>query len=236
MSRDAMTAGELKSSPASGNAPPPPSGKPGPTSRMSRGTKIFLGVLVVAGALFIARHPLMSAAAKVWIVDEALVKSDAVVVLGGGLDSRPSFAADLYRRGLVAFVLVADVRNSTAADKGIIPTETTIAIGLLEQEGVPASAIQTFGSKVASTRDESLGVHAWVAEHPSHRLIIPTDPFHTRRVKWLFSRALKDQHVEVSVASVPSSRYDPLAWWNSEEGLIGFQNEIVKFVYYWLHY
>ena len=230
-----MTAGELKSSPAFGSMASPPSGPPS-VKRMSRGTKIFLGMLVAAGVLFVARHPLMSVAAKIWIVDDALVKSDAVVVLGGGLDSRPSFAADLYRRGLVTFVLVADVRNSTAANEGIIPPETTIAIGLLEKEGAPASAIQTFGGKVSSTREESLGVHAWVAQHPSHRLIIPTDPFHTRRVKWLFSRALKDQQVEVNVASVPSSRYDPLSWWNSEEGMIGFQNEVIKFLYYWLHY
>lgn len=236
MSRDAMTAGELKPSPASGSAAPPSSGKPGAPRRMSRGTKIFLGLLVAAGVLFVARHPLMSVAAKCWIVDDPLVKSDAVVVLGGGLDSRPSFAADLYRRGLVTVVLVADVQKSTAANEGIIPPETTIAIGLLEKEGVPASAIQTFGSKVSSTRDESLGVRAWVAQHPSHRLIIPTDPFHTRRVKWLFLRALKDQQVEVNVASVPSSRYDPLSWWKSEEGVIGFQNEVIKFLYYWVHY
>jgi uncharacterized SAM-binding protein YcdF (DUF218 family) len=236
MNHDPMIAGELKSSPHSGSAVAPSSGKPRPKAHLSRGTKVFLGSLVVASVLFFARHPLMTLAAKVWIVNDPLVKSDAVVVLGGGLESRPSFAADLYRRGLVTMVLVADVRSSPAVDKGVLPSETAIAIGLLEKEGVPSSAIETFGSKVSSTRDESVGVHAWVAQHPSHRLIIPSDPFHTRRVKWLFTRALKDQRVEVSVASIPAPRYDPLAWWHSEEATIDFQNEIVKFLYYWLHY
>jgi uncharacterized SAM-binding protein YcdF (DUF218 family) len=182
------------------------------------------------------RHPIMSAAAKGWIVDDGAIKCDAVVVLGGGLDSRPSFAADLYRRGLVTTVLVSAVRDGPAALKGVIPTETSIAVGLLEKEGVPASAIHTFGKQVNSTRDESVGLHAWLKEHPLQHILIPTDPYHTRRVKWLFKKELKDQHVTVSVASIPCPRYDPLQWWNSEEATISFQNEVVKLAYYWWHY
>jgi uncharacterized SAM-binding protein YcdF (DUF218 family) len=204
--------------------------------RVSFGTKVFLGLILCAVIIYVERYPIMSAAAKWWIVDDPIVKSDAVVVLGGGLESRPSFAADLYRRGLVSTVLVSDVRLSAAADKGVLPPETDIAISLMEKEGVPASAIQAFGSHVNSTRDEAEGVRAWVEKHPVHRLIVPSDPFHTRRVKWLFTRTLRAQNVAVDVISIPTSRYDPLKWWTSEEALISFQNEVIKFAYYWLHY
>ncbi len=204
--------------------------------RISFGTKVFLGLILCLVVVYVERYPLMSLAAKWWIVDDPVVKSDVVVVLGGGLDSRPSFAADLYRRGLAGIILVSDVRDGPAVQKGVIPRETEIAISLLEKEGVPASAIQTFGSHVNSTRDEAQGVLAWLEQHPVHRILVPTDPFHTRRVKWLFSRTLKDRQVDVGVSSIPTSRYDPQKWWATEESMISFQNEVIKFAYYWLHY
>jgi uncharacterized SAM-binding protein YcdF (DUF218 family) len=207
-----------------------------PASCVRCGVKLLLGIFLSLVLLYVARYPLMSFAAKMWIVDDVPGKADAVVVLGGGLDSRPSFAADLYHRGLVPLVLVSDVRDGPATVAGVLPRETTIAISLLEKEGVPASAIQTFGQRVTSTNDESHGVHAWVQEHPLHCLMIPTDPFHTRRVKWLFSRDLKDLKVGVSVPSIPNTRYNPLEWWQSEEATISFQNEIIKLIYYWTHY
>jgi uncharacterized SAM-binding protein YcdF (DUF218 family) len=222
--------------PAAQSAPAPSSVKAKRRARLSVGTKVFLGLILCCGVIYVERYPLMSAAARWWIVDDPIIKSDAVVVLGGGLESRPSFAADLYRRGLVSTVLVSDVRHGPAVDKGVLPPETEIAVGLLEKEGVPASAIQTFGSNVNSTRDEAEGVHAWLGKHPVHRIIVPSDPFHTRRVKWLFTKELKDQQVEVAVSSIPCPRYDPMKWWTSEEALINFQNEIIKFIYYWLHY
>jgi len=59
----------------------------------------------------------------------------------------------------------------------------------LRKMGVPESAIECFGGDVKSTRDEAYRVRRWLERHPARRLIVPTDPFHTRRVRFVFDRA-----------------------------------------------
>ena len=83
---------------------------------------------------------------------------------------------------------------------------------------------------------ESIALRKWVDDNHPRRLIIPTDLFHTRRVRWLFRKALKKTDATVMVEPVPSSGYAASNWWQREEGLIAFQNEILKSAYYHLRY
>jgi hypothetical protein len=43
---------------------------------------------------------------------------------------------------------------------------------------------------------------------------------------------LKGTGVEIHIAGVPTEEYDGTNWWRHEEGVIAFQNEIVKYLYY----
>jgi uncharacterized SAM-binding protein YcdF (DUF218 family) len=92
------------------------------------------------------------------------------------------------------------------------------------------------GDGVNNTHDESLAVRHWTEEHKPKRIIIPTDLFHTRRVKWLFRKTLREAGVEVLVDAVPQKDYTAANWWQNEKGLIAFQTEVLKFAYYWLKY
>lgn len=226
--------------PSQGNAAPLAADhEEGPGRQARRRRRRFMRWGIAAAALvllFVFRFPVMTAAARLWIVDEPLEKADAVVVLGGGLDSRPFFAAELHQRGLVPVVLIADVRKGPATQLGLTLPETEVTAGILRKSGVPDSAIARFGSGVSSTKEEAAGLRDWLKQHPVKRIIIPTDPFHSRRVRFAFRRELKDLPVEVAIASIPNKRYDPLQWWKSEEATVSFQNEIVKLVFYWLHY
>lgn len=196
----------------------------------------LLILLLLVGLLFGFRHPLMTTAARAWILDESLEKSDAAVVLGGGVDTRPFFAADLYKRGMVPLVLLAEVKRGPAVLLNVMPSDSDASKAVLLKQGVPESAIQPIGDAVNSTRDEAIGVREWLKGHPAaRRLIIGTDPFHTRRVRYIFEHELKGLPVQLIVTSVTTKRYDPLQWWNSEQATLDFQNEIAKMIYYWLH-
>jgi uncharacterized SAM-binding protein YcdF (DUF218 family) len=197
--------------------------------------KWFLALAAIATLAYSFRYPLMTSAASAWVVNEPLLKADGIVVLGGGLDSRPLIAAELYRRGLAREVLVAIPDAHPAAKLHVMPADAEVTVALLRKLGVPESAILPFGGRVASTRDEAQALRKWVELHPGYRLIIPTDPFHTRRVRYIFGRELEGLPVHIRVMSVPNERYDPLEWWKSEEAVLQFQNEIIKLAFYYLH-
>ena len=67
-------------------------------------------------------------------------------------------------------------------------------------------------------------------------MLIPTDIFHTRRVRWLFRKQLRHTGVQVLVEAVPVREYQQQDWWRHEQGLVAFQNEVLKSLYYHLKY
>ena len=186
--------------------------------------------LVLVAVFF--RASILTGLAKAWVVNEPAAKVDAIVVLGGGLDNRPFAAAKLYHEGFAPKVLYMDVKLDAAAKMGIAPSERDLTRGLLLGNDVPENSIIAIGSGVASTYDESLAVRAWMEQNGAKSIIIPTDPFHTRRVRWLFHKQLDPLNARVIVETAPTQAYSETNWWQREQGVIAFQNEVFKFLFY----
>ena len=184
--------------------------------------------------------PLLTGLANAWIVNEPLAKADAILVLGGGLETRPFAAAALYQLSTNNYphckVLLTQPELPLTARMGLTVPEFVIARQVLLSNGVPPTAIQMIGTNVTSTRDEAVAARAWLVTHHASRIIIPTDLLHTRRARWIFQQALRNTGAEVHVTAVELPRYSASNWWSHEEGLIAFQNEVVKSVYYHLRY
>jgi hypothetical protein len=66
--------------------------------------------------------------------------------------------------------------------------------------------------------------------------MIPTEIFHTRRVHWLFNRMLAGSGITPRIVALNPPEYTSADWWQHEEGLIAFQNEVIKSLYYRLKY
>ena len=185
---------------------------------------------------FAFRSPLLTGLANAWIVNEPLAKADAIVVLGGGLETRPFEAARLYHEGLAPKILLMDVKPSPTTKLGIMPPEKDLTRQVLLKKEVPDSDCITIGDGVANTYDESRAVRTWLEKTGAKKVLIPTDLFHTRRVRWLFRKQLKGTGGTVTVRAVAPEQYQATNWWRHEEGLIAFQNEVVKSAYYHLKY
>jgi hypothetical protein len=67
-------------------------------------------------------------------------------------------------------------------------------------------------------------------------VIIPTDLFPTRRVRWTFHHEVAPAGVCVTVHAIKPRSYGLDDWWKDERGLIDFHNEVIKFIYYRLNY
>jgi uncharacterized SAM-binding protein YcdF (DUF218 family) len=240
--------------------------------------KKLLGASAAVIALaFVFRVPALQLSAQPLIAsdNDRLRKADAILILGGGLDSRPFEAARLFHLGLAPTLLVSNEEPDTAAELGLERSRCEITIDLLTRiEKVPHENIVLMGSDgsirssettplrtskansppgssacselgyLTSTFDEAKAVRKWCEANKAHSIIIVTNPFHSRRARWIFNKVLEQPaddrerrlKVSVQVGTVDSKKYDPLDWWQSEEGMIAFNNEWVKTFYYFFKY
>lgn len=199
-----------------------------------------LRFLAVTAALIVAlmfcgwwwRAPLLKGLGRVWIVNEELAQADAIVLLGGGIETRSVVAARLYHEGWAKQILVMQPERTKITKLDLIADQAALTKKLLLVENVPESAIVFVEPEVTSTFEEAQALNKWAKDHQAHLLLAPTDLFHTRRARWILQRYLKDSGAEVRMIAVPLKRYNGDNWWQTEQGLIDFQNEIIKFALY----
>jgi uncharacterized SAM-binding protein YcdF (DUF218 family) len=199
------------------------------------GAGLALAIVLLAAATWVARQALLRGAAAVWIVSDAPAPADAVAVLGGGLEYRPFAAADFYRRGLVSKILVSNVGAAPAERLGVLRSHVRANMEVLEKLGVPGAAIQPFGSDLKDTYEEALALHDWAKHAGAHTILVPTDIFAARRLRWILRRVFGGDAV-VLVPAVDPPDYTRNDWWKNEGGVITFQNEVLKYVYYRMKY
>lgn len=178
-------------------------------------------------------------------MEESPAKADAILVLGGGEDYRPFAAARIWKQGYAPVILVPNVKPSPTEELGLSPTTTEIILAVLKSQGVPESAILRIGSDVSSTREEALAAKSWIDSPPAASgtagsppptgvLLVPTDPFASRRTNWLFEKTLPG--IDTRILRADPHEYTAESWWEKEQGLIAFQNEVIKNLYYHLKY
>jgi uncharacterized SAM-binding protein YcdF (DUF218 family) len=189
------------------------------------------GVLLAAVAAWFGRDALLRDAADAWIVSDQPAHADAVAVFGGGLEYRPFAAAEYYRRGLVAKVLVSNIGSSRAERLGVLKSHVEANIEVLQKLGVPAAAIETFGRQLTDTYSEARALHQWAMDTGARTIMVPTDLFATRRLRWTLHQVFGTDAL-VLVPALSPFEYRSDDWWQNEAGLIAFQNEIIKYVYY----
>jgi uncharacterized SAM-binding protein YcdF (DUF218 family) len=206
-------------------------------TRLGRYFAIVLVLATLCAGAWIEREALLRGAADLWIVSDPITPADAVVVLGGGIDLRPFAAADLYVKGLVKRVVLSEVDEGPSVGIGVLPRHSESNRQVLIRLGVPESAIETFGTANKNTWEEAVTLKDWTYRNGVSVLIIPTEVFSARRVRWTFRREFDGTAVRIEVPSFnPSKDYTRAEWWKTEVGVIAFQNEVIKYLYYRLKY
>lgn len=219
--------------------------------------RLGLFILTCAAALVVCyafRAPLLTGLAEAWIINDHPEKADVIVILGGGLENRPAGAAALYQQGLAPKVVFMDVKWEPGALLGFGQSERELTRQILLKKGVPSAALVVVGNQVTSTWDEADALRAWMQANRIKKVIVATDIFHTRRVRWLFEKQMRTPVAASGTNAPPSTagspltppnfqfvgiphpRYNATNWWQHEDGLVAFQNEWIKLPYYWIKY
>jgi uncharacterized SAM-binding protein YcdF (DUF218 family) len=197
----------------------------------------LVAALAMLGAgTWFARAPLLRGAAELWIVSDRVDAADAVVILGGGVETRPFAAAAYYRAGLVKTVLLSNVSPNRVEALGIAPSHVELNRSVLLKLGVPPAAIEILGTTVSNTYEEAAALRGWAEHRHPRAVIVPSELFSSRRVRWVVQHALADTATQVFVPALDAPEYDRGNWWTHEQGVIAFQNEVIKYAYYRLKY
>ena len=196
-----------------------------------------VGALLLVGFLAVVFHrPLLTSAARAWVVNPPIEPADAILVLGGGMNTRPAAAAALFHQGIAPIILIPRNPATPLEITGVLPPNAELTRQLLLQKGVPESRIRLIGTDCDSTRDEILALRDWIHQEKAHHILVPTDLFHTRRVDWFGNHLLESSGARISVVAIRNRRFSESNWWTREEGLIQFQNELVKTALYRYRY
>jgi uncharacterized SAM-binding protein YcdF (DUF218 family) len=194
-----------------------------------------LVVLTIAVA-WTARAPILRCMAELWVVSDSLDHADAIVVLGGRMDVRPFAAVDLYKHGFAPRILISNVLRDPLAAMQLWPGQTEVTRQMLLKLGVPAEAIVKFGDGVSSTYEEARAVLDWAKSSGARTVLIPSELFATRRVRWTFQHEAASTGIRIIVHSIAPRGYNVANWWRDEGGLIDFLNEVIKYFYYRVTY
>ncbi len=199
----------------------------------------FLLLLLGLGTLvLVAFHrPILTSLANAWIVDDSPIDQvDALIVPGGGFETRPFGAAELYLKGVSDRIITFQTEVSPRGKLGLARPHHQENIQILTKKGVPATAITVIGDHVASTQDEVNATADWCQKNDIQSIAVFTEYLASRRAAWAFRKQLSAQGVTVHLAALEHHPFTLKEWWLDEDGVITFQNEILKYFYYRLRY
>jgi len=180
---------------------------------------VFTVLTIPAIGAWSTREWLLRSAGDFWIFSDPLGPADAVAVFGGGVADRPFAAAQYYRQGWATKILVDG------------PDSEVVLLKL----GIPESAIENFGHALGNTHQEALALRGWAEQHNLRRIIVPTEIFSARRVRWMLRRAFPSEfQIRVIALDAPDYRWND--WWRRTQGIVAFRNEVIKYLYYKLRY
>lgn len=169
---------------------------------------------VLTGMLLVLLHPLwLPAVGAFLIVQDPLVRADAIVPLAGG-PHRVTHAVHLFRAGYAPYFVVADPDSEQFALGRL--TSRHIMHEALEQ-GVPASHMYLTAVPVTSTYTEARAVRNLAEAEGWQSLIIVTSPEHTRRTRIIFRHVLRGSGIAVSVQPAINDDTPPGRWWQDRD-------------------
>lgn len=197
---------------------------------------LFLLLLLSGVAIYFLRTTILRSFATYLIDENPLQKADALFVLSGGGYDRGNEAVKVFNAGYVPKIICTGgnaVTELCVLDLDTLESDMTAAN--LRQHAVPDSCIVLLRNGT-STREEAQLIFDYSLQQHLNRIIILSSKLHTHRINKVFRAKFSAAHIELLVHGAPSSKFNELEWWKSEDGLIAMNNEWLKTVYYWWKY
>jgi len=198
---------------------------PGERGRIFLTLIILLFFVIFCAVLYLVRRPILRFVADSLIVEDALDKADALIVLGDDnfYADRATRGAQLFREGKASVVVASGRRLRPNA--GIVEL---MEHDLIER-GVPRDKIVRFAYDTDSTLEEARALARFARERKWRSAIVVTSNIDTRRARYIFQHTFP-QGMEVRVASARDGDFDPEHWWEKRKSIKELTQEFAGMV------
>lgn len=197
--------------------------------------KRLFTILLFLVFLFLMREPILRKAGDFLMYENEIDEYYPVAfVLSGGSFERGNHAAAVFNSGQVGKIVCTGENQSPDlkvffTEKDIL--ESTLTKIQITRMGVPDSLVLLL-KKGTSTLEEADYILKYCKENRIHKCMVLSSKFHTKRVKQVFKKKFEKQGIQICISGAPSSAYNEMEWWKSENGLITVNNEYIKQLYY----
>ena len=192
----------------------------------------FAVVLFVLAGIYAFYH------AGSWLVrEDSLEKSQAILVLSGGLPDRALAAAEIYRDGYAKEVWLTQPLEPGAAMEGLhLPYagEQEYSRMVLIEKGVRPGDIRILKPRILNTADELHIVAEALDQQRGARVIVVTSKAHTRRVRALWEKVSRGHGSGgILVRAAPQDYFDASHWWRSTPDVLSVVREYLGLLNAW---
>jgi len=192
----------------------------------------FAIVLFVLAGTYAFHH------AGSWLVrEDSLEKSQAILVLSGGLPDRALAAAEIYRDGYAKEVWLTQPLEPGAAMEGLhLPYagEQEYSRMVLIEKGVPPGDIRILKPRILNTADELRVVADALDQQRGASVIVVTSKAHTRRVRTLWEKVSRGHGSgRILVRAAPEDYFDASHWWRSTPDVLSVIREYLGLLNVW---
>jgi uncharacterized SAM-binding protein YcdF (DUF218 family) len=194
--------------------------------------KILFALLGLVIILFLSREQWLLFVGDFLVVEDTLQPADVIHVIAGD-DYRTDYAIQLYKEGYGKTLFFTggwctrhQYRHGEHAEQRS------------QAQWVTQDRIAFDETTVTSTYMEAERLKEWISHRstPVHSVIVVSDPFHMRRVRWTYQK-LFGEDIEVRMAPVPFSLTPyQRSWWRDSSSSNYVKEEYTKYFYYIVRY
>jgi uncharacterized SAM-binding protein YcdF (DUF218 family) len=159
-------------------------------------------------------------------------KADLIVALGGDGGNRVREAQRLYAASYAPRILLTGIEFGEPLTR---PAYLEWRARFLTAQGVPENAL-LFDTRSGNTWEEAGSTLALMRQHGWRKVLVVSDPPHTRRLSWVWKRVFAGSGLEFRLVSSPMAGWAAEGWWRNEKSAQFVLMELIKLAYYLAKY
>lgn len=186
-----------------------------------------LGGIVLAGVIIagipVIRSSILRHAGWLLVAYDPVEPSDVIVIALDAGGAGVLEAADLVHAGIARRVAVfaggpPDSVEREFSRRGI-PYEGSAPLKLPLLKSLGVTAIDLIPAAADGTTSEADVLPGWSTQHGFRSIVVVSNPDHSRRLRRMLRRTMKNHQIRVMIRPARHSTFDPDHWWETHTGI-----------------